>query len=720
MGEVSIHENLRRFFTKNTRRSKNLITRSLLRLCDFAFGKFNFLNCKNIYTNLVIKRPAFFYFSKSDIEAINRNVNHYFDIFGSGWILVEYGLISRGFIGRTYVSKSKLGSSVSIMDKSSFNKIRYYISKDYKSIDWHIDFKSGYRWKENEWYRNIRYGHLDSVDIKVPWELSRLQHLPIMAAFYTHCRDIKFATEVIDQILDWISTNPPRYGVNWSCTMDVSIRVINILVSIDLLRVAGYKIDKEIDLIINVSIYSHARHISKNLEWSEFVRGNHYLSNVMGLFVSSIYLQSSTETNSWLIYSAQELIAEADRQFMGDGSHFEESTGYHCLCTEMLTIALIFSMSIPQDRLKNIFNSRALRFKNGAGLKMDTLKILEKNYSECKNILGLGFRDKYLAAIDFIGDIVKPNGEIPLIGDQDSGRIIRLCGDYYFSGSKKISNLKRNFKAQLSWTGFVRPVLQDEYLNKINTLHRDPSYEILGNILLNRDNFLHICGFNIKTLVTKDSFNEASVDKNKTIINVANFIDSSTHENYDVLHFHGRDLLDGLTIHRFSDFGLYIYKSKRLYLSIRCGNSMSDKCGAHAHEDQLSIEMIVDGRDISVDPGTYIYTPSLIHRNLYRSPYVHTSPCTYSFQSENKIADYSPAFGPPKNKKGFLLEITSKRFLGFSTVNGGHVIRIIELYMDRVEIHDHYKLSDSWFPAPQSPFQPAIKIPISAGYGVNE
>ena len=720
MVEVSIYANLRRFFTKNTRRSKNLITRSLLRLSDFVFGKYNFLNYKNIHSNIVIKQPALFYFSKSDIEAIRRNFNHYFDIFGSGWTLVEYGLISRGFIGRKYILKSQLGSYLSIIDKWSFNKIRNYISNDYRPIDWHIDFKSGYRWKENTWYRSIRYGHLDSVDIKVPWELSRLQHLPMMAAFYGHCRDMKYAKEVIDQILDWISTNPPRYGVNWSCTMDVSIRVINILVSLDLLRVAGYKIDKEIDLIINASIYSHAKHISKNLEWSEFVRGNHYLSNVLGLFVASIYLQSSTETNSWLIYSAQELVAEADRQFMGDGSHFEASTGYHCLCTEMLTIAFIFSVSIPQSRLKNIFNSRELRFKNGAGLKMGALKILEKNYSESKNILGLGFRDKYLAAIDFIGNIVKPNGEIPIIGDQDSGRIIRLCGDYYFSGSKKISNLKRNFKMQLGWTGFVRPVLQDEYLNKIKNLYIDPSYEILGNILLNGDKFLNIRGFNIKNLVTKDSSKETNIDKKKTIINVAKFIDSSSHQSYDAIHFHGRDLLDGLTIHRFSDFGLYIYKSKRLYLSIRCGNSMNDKCGAHAHEDQLSIEMTVDGRDISVDPGTYIYTPSLMHRNLYRSPYAHTSPCTYSFQSKNHIADYSPAFGPPKNKNGFLLEITNERFIGFSNVNGGHVIRIIELNTDRVEIHDHYKLSDSWFPAPRSPFQPAIKIPISIGYGVNE
>ena len=47
----------------------------------------------------------------------------------------------------------------------------------YEPIDWQVDFKSGYRWSEKTYYKFIKYGHKLGVDIKVPWELSRMQYL---------------------------------------------------------------------------------------------------------------------------------------------------------------------------------------------------------------------------------------------------------------------------------------------------------------------------------------------------------------------------------------------------------------------------------------------------------------------------------------------------------------------------------------------------------------
>ena len=55
----------------------------------------------------------------------------------------------------------------------------------YKTIDWQRDFKSGYRFSSKKWYKSQRKNIPPGVDIKVPWELSRLQHLPQMAIFAT-------------------------------------------------------------------------------------------------------------------------------------------------------------------------------------------------------------------------------------------------------------------------------------------------------------------------------------------------------------------------------------------------------------------------------------------------------------------------------------------------------------------------------------------------------
>ena len=54
----------------------------------------------------------------------------------------------------------------------------------YQPIDWHSDFKSGYKWNPGTFYRDIRYGNVEGVDVKMPWELSRFQHLNTLGQAY--------------------------------------------------------------------------------------------------------------------------------------------------------------------------------------------------------------------------------------------------------------------------------------------------------------------------------------------------------------------------------------------------------------------------------------------------------------------------------------------------------------------------------------------------------
>ena len=38
------------------------------------------------------------------------------------------------------------------------------VDAGYVPIDWHLDFKSGYRWSESTWYADVPYGHLPGVE----------------------------------------------------------------------------------------------------------------------------------------------------------------------------------------------------------------------------------------------------------------------------------------------------------------------------------------------------------------------------------------------------------------------------------------------------------------------------------------------------------------------------------------------------------------------------
>jgi hypothetical protein len=47
--------------------------------------------------------------------------------------------------------------------------------------------------------------------------------------------------------------------------------------------------------------------------------------------------------------------------------------------------------------------------------------------------------------------------------------------------------------------------------------------------------------------------------------------------------------------------------------------------GGHAHNDQLSFELAVQGVSLFIDPGTYVYTPYPEERNRFRSTAMHNT-----------------------------------------------------------------------------------------------
>ncbi len=144
-------------------------------------------------------------------------------------------------------------------------------------IDWQRDFVHGRSWPLVH-HTRIRTSYGDGSDIKVPWELSRAQHLPILAAAHRLTGEARYADEVGAQLRAWIAANPVEYGVNWACTMDVGIRAANWIAALALLGPAPWTDE------VAASLLLHGRFIRSHLE-THIARGNHYLSDVVGLLV---------------------------------------------------------------------------------------------------------------------------------------------------------------------------------------------------------------------------------------------------------------------------------------------------------------------------------------------------------------------------------------------------------------------------------------------------
>jgi hypothetical protein len=256
-------------------------------------------------------------------------------------------------------------------------------------IDWSRDFKSGRVWPPVHISRFVTV-YPDASDVKVPWELSRFQHLPLLAAAHRLSADDRYLDEIGAQLDSWISSNPVEFGPNWGCTMDVAIRAANWIATLAIC--AEDARDAPWFQRALGSLLLHGRFIDSHPEYGE-VRGNHYLSDVAGLLVVSALFAGGEEGRGWLRSAADELEVEMEHQVHPDGADHEASVPYHRLVSELFICGGQVVEALVPDRPREPFRSR--------------LALM----------------------LDLVADYTLPNGLVPQLGDADDGRFLPL-GDY--------------------------------------------------------------------------------------------------------------------------------------------------------------------------------------------------------------------------------------------------------------------------------------------------
>jgi len=274
-------------------------------------------------------------------------------------------------------------------------------------IIWSCDYKSQYVWA-NRYYKEIglKIGK-SSSDIKMPWELSRFQHLILLGQAYTISGADKYALEFVNEIKDWTENNKYEFSVNWTCAMEVSIRAVNWIVAHEYF-IGSELIDREFWANYYALLYAHGKFIFSNLEYKKEGRSNHYIADLVGLVYLGLFLKGNNDAGAWFEYGVTQLEKEIIVQTNPDGTDYEASTYYHCFVTEMLLYTVI------------------LMKKHNLGFSTAFMTRLEK-------------------MCEYVKDILKPNGNIPLIGDNDDSKFIR------FSSSLPIND----YRELLSLAGIV-------------------------------------------------------------------------------------------------------------------------------------------------------------------------------------------------------------------------------------------------------------------------
>ena len=564
------------------------------------------------YSETLIDGALHHYFSKADVEQLASMsemfsgitafyLQHRFDLLGSGWVQVKQGLHCQGLEGYHYEMGSQvtadregkwLEGRINAANLSESKMIWSLILKDYMPIDWHLDFKSGYRWSESTWFQKIKFGHKPGVDIKVPWELARMQHLSQLALAYALTPDTIYVNEFRHQILDFLATNPPRFGVNWRCTMDVGIRIANWLVAYDLFMAYGAEFDTAFMMVFKRSIYEHGHHIINHLEGSPQLRSNHYLADIVGLLYAAAYLPSSKEIDAWLAFAVDEVIKEVKTQFHPDGSNFEASTSYHRLSGELVIYATLLILSLDKHKQK----------------------------------IPYWYIERLQKIAEFTIDMTRPDGLIPQIGDNDNGRFLKLFPVY-----KKVGEYWRE------------EILDHHHLvATINTLFEHQAFT----------QFAGIASIESNILKPKQSFKILKTQ-----------------------------------VDHYPDFGIYLYRDRNVYLAIRCGTNGQNGNGGHAHNDQLSFELAINGITLISDPGTYLYTPVPAQRNTFRSTAWHSTVYIQDSEQNRWEADQYGLFMLRNDAKAHCIRwdndtnrliFTGKHYYGITGIK-----HIREIYFDK-------------------------------------
>jgi uncharacterized heparinase superfamily protein len=256
--------------------------------------------------------------------------------------------------------------------------------------NWNRDFISGTEWSKvrGECRDFIRH---DGSDIKVPYELSRLQFLPVLAKAHLLTADDSYRQVAKDLLSDWIQSNPAPVGVNWTIAMEAALRGMSICFLLNLL--SPFRRDDQPWLAtVTRSLAQHLLYIEANIEFSHLLASNHYLSDIVGLYCLSLFLDGQGMAARRREYRRR-IETEMARQVYEDGGDYEASSGYQVLVTQLFATAFLL-----------------MRCESSVPVSPAFVKRLR-------------------AMFQFLDTLASPSGELPHVGDCDDGRTELLFDD---------------------------------------------------------------------------------------------------------------------------------------------------------------------------------------------------------------------------------------------------------------------------------------------------
>jgi hypothetical protein len=250
-------------------------------------------------------------------------------------------------------------------------------------IDWHADPVNGRRSPLKVWYK-VPYLNFDEVgDHKVIWELSRHQHLVVLAKAYCLTGEQRYVQELCAEWYQWNKENPYPIGINWSSSLEVAFRTLSWLWIRELLKDCAV-VPPSFPSDLLVGLAQNARYVSQYLS-TYFSPNTHLMGEALALLFVGTLCPQIRSAPDWATLGWDILLKESGREVQADGIYFEQSVYYH-----------VYALDI-------FLHARILAERNGRQIPATFDRKIEQ-MAEALSIIG-------------------QSGTPPRIGDDDGGRL---------------------------------------------------------------------------------------------------------------------------------------------------------------------------------------------------------------------------------------------------------------------------------------------------------
>jgi heparinase II/III-like protein len=391
--------------------------------------------------------------------------------------------------------------------------------------DWQLDPIHGGRF--SAWALSSALPDAPGLDPKMAWAIGRGEQWVALAqgAVLDAGSGRDLAAALAASVLDFAVENPVGHGVHWTSPMEAALRAWNLVLALWILSARGVPLDPDLAVEAARLLVATGRFVLAHLEDDTAVPNNHLAADWLGLLACAEGLPEWPEADRWRETASAGLAAALREQVHDDGTTFEGALPYQRLAAELFAAGAILAHG-------------ARRPVGGASVRR----------------LASLFRSTRA--------LLSSSGEVPRIGDDDSGRVLALT---------------------------ERGAGEGGYLLALGAaLLRDPS------LLVRRG---AADGAEVAWLLGPRALDGlAAMDPGRAPGSAS-----------------------------FPQGGFHALRRGPFEVFVSCGANGQRGIGGHSHNDKLSLELFARGALAICDPGSPSYTGDPELRNAFRSTRAHAT-----------------------------------------------------------------------------------------------